>query len=632
MPWDDNLSDEQRAASSFTGSHARLLAGPGTGKTLCLTRRIVCLLTTENVQPSEVLVLTFTRAATAELRGRISQGLEEGAELPVISTLHSFALKTLLRYASGTSLPQPIRIADDYEEKQIIREDIKNLMGLRRIRQAEELIQQLSSDWEQLRVDEPDYRAPNPQFMGAWNEHRQKYGYVLRAELVYQLKRALEEGQIRFDSNYRHVLVDEYQDLNACDLAVINQLTNNGAELFVAGDDDQSIYGFRYANPDGIRRFSDTYVPSESLVLEECRRCDRSILDLSQYVARQDTRRLDKPLHASETAEDGLVRILRFPTQNEEAQAITSICSRLVNEHNVAPGNILILLRLDKNEKFSKPIRAALEAAGLEAATVANPLAPLNEVEGRRYISILRLIVNPQDHLSWRTMLEIRHNNIGPTTINSINNLAQERGISFSAAIDLIKENPAIINRGNLLATEIEEIEGIVTDARGEAQNTDLSEFLHDLAEEHIDEERERRVVVEIFSRVLRGGNIETIEQLLRAINVSIENGEQDVEDNAVNIMTMHQAKGLSADAVFVVAAEEEYIPGRAQGAEIEDERRLLYVSLTRARNFLFVTHCARRTGQQRHSGSTSGNPNRRLTIFLSGGPIPSIPGNQFSI
>jgi len=632
MPWDDNLSAEQRVASSFTGTHARLLAGPGTGKTLSLTRRIVYLLTETDVQASEILVLTFTRAVTAELRGRVLQELEAEAQLPIISTLHSFALRTLLRYSAGISLPQPIRIADDYEERQIIIEDIKRLMNLTRVNDATALIQQLSSDWEQLRVDEPGYRAPNPQFMGAWNEHRLKYGYILRAELVYQLKQALEQGQIDFDSNISHILVDEYQDLNACDLAVINHLTGDGAELFVAGDDDQSIYGFRYANPDGIRRFDSSYAPSESLVLEECRRCDRDILALSQYVAHQDIRRLDKPLRPCDTASEGMVRILRYQTQNEEAEAIASICLDLTNDHSISCGNILILLRSDGNRRFSNPIRNALLRADLEVATVSNPLDPLNDIEGRHFISLLRLIINPHDHLSWRTILFVRDNNVGSGTIDSVYNLAQERGIAFTDALDLVKEDHSIIPRGRVLANAIEDVEEIVNPSRDISQGADLSEFIESLATDQIDNDDEREEIVEIFIRVLREGNIETIEDLLRAIFVSVENGEQELESNAINIMSMHQAKGLSADAVFVVAAEDEYIPGRAEGVEVDDERRLLYVSLTRARHFLFITHCVRRTGQQRHSGSTSGTANRHLTRFLSGGPIQSMSGNQFTL
>jgi superfamily I DNA/RNA helicase len=125
-------------------------------------------------------------------------------------------------------------------------------------------------------------------------------------------------------------------------------------------------------------------------------------------------------------------------------------------------------------------------------------------------------------------------------------------------------------------------------------------------------------------------GEIENLKDLLRAINVSIGDKEQETEKGAINLMTMHQAKGLNADAIFVIAAENEYIPGRASGIQKDDERRLLYVSITRARRFLFLTHCKQRTGQQRHTGSDPGHSRRTLSEFLDGGPIESEDGEFF--
>src|SRR5262249_21229099 len=154
------------------------------------------------------------------------------------------------------------RIADDWEERHIILEDLKLLLQLERVDQARELLNQLSADWQSLTADQADWnqRFPDPRFLGAWQEHRTIFGYTLRAELVYRLKRALEQRRA-FDLGRQpsHLIVDEYQDLNRCDLAVIAELARRGAELFVAGDDDQSIYGFRKAHPPGIRRFPQEY-------------------------------------------------------------------------------------------------------------------------------------------------------------------------------------------------------------------------------------------------------------------------------------------------------------------------------------------------------------------------------------
>jgi DNA helicase-2/ATP-dependent DNA helicase PcrA len=151
------------------------------------------------------------------------------------------------------------------------------------------------------------------------------------------------------------------------------------------------------------------------------------------------------------------------------------------------------------------------------------------------------------------------------------------------------------------------------------------------LTNEMITEEKNRYDILEIFDRIIESNNTIDLEKMLNIMFVTLSDKEQDLEENTVPIMTMHQAKGLTADAVFVVAAEEEYIPGIASGQEeIEDSRRLLYVSLTRAKHYLFITHCQNRTGIQKHSGSRPGITRRRLSTFLRNGPIPSIPAEQF--
>ena len=224
MAWDDHLLQAQRAAAAHAGTHARLLAGPGTGKTLTLTRRICFLVTERNISAENILALTFTRAAAWELRQRVANELGENSS-PHISTLHSFALRQLLKNEKRMKgLPQPLRIADDWEERNIVQRDLKDLLKLPHIDRAKELLNELSADWQSLTADEEDWekRFPNPAFLGAWREHRQIYGYTLRSELVYQLKKGLElRGDFKLDGQIEYLLVDEYQDLNRCDLAVV---------------------------------------------------------------------------------------------------------------------------------------------------------------------------------------------------------------------------------------------------------------------------------------------------------------------------------------------------------------------------------------------------------------------------
>lgn len=631
MPWDEDLTPEQRVAASHVGTHARLLAGPGTGKTLALTRRIVYLVQEEGVAPSEIMVLTFTRAATAELKRRIVEELGQDASTAIISTLHSYALRVILQQGAGARLPMPIRIADDFEERHIIEEDLKDILGLDRVSAARDLLNRLSADWERLAADQAGYRFPDPKFYGAWQEHRQVFGYTLRAELVYQLKHALEEGAVQIQKPPRHVLVDEYQDLNSCDLAVIRELTELGSELYVAGDDDQSIYGFRYADPDGIRQFPTHYAPTVALSLEQCQRCSSRILELARHVAAQDPRRVPKTVTPATEASPGEVHILSFQNQRKEAEGVARICRWLVNTEALAPEDILILLRSDRHSAFSAPLRAALEQQDLRVGTVLDPLEPLNNGEGRLFLSILRLTVNPEDHLAWRTLVQLRKNGIGDTALRELYELARTRGTGFAGAVTAAVQDEALSPRfTRALADEAQEIRRLMAEAREKLQSGRLGDAIQEFAATHIGDTTTRDSITALFGRVMDVVLPENLEELLRALNVSLGNDEQERQSGAINIMSMHQAKGLTADAVVIVAAEDEYIPGRAAGAAIDDERRLLYVSLTRARRYLYVTHCRQRTGQQAHTGRNPGTHQRRLTRFLSGGPVQSQDGSDF--
>lgn len=641
MPWDDGLLDEQKLAASYVGSHARLLAGPGTGKTLTLTRRICFLVEECNISPENILALTFTRAAAHELRQRVQQELGE-ERCPRISTLHSFALRQLLRNATRISdLPQPLRIADDWEERHIILEDLKSLLELDHINQAIALLSELSADWQSLTADEADWerRFPNPRFLGAWSEHRRIYGYTLRSELVYQMKKALEQrGDFQLEGPLEHLLVDEYQDLNRCDLAVVRAIASCNAELFIAGDDDQSIYGFRKAHPEGIRRFDQDYQKVRDLPLRICMRCDRDILNLGLFVARQDIRRKEKIIEPEPKRAKGEVAIFRFRNQDEEAEGIARLCQHLIDDHGLRPQNILILLRSDRNGVFSKPIRERLKAVEIPVSAKTESTGPLDTPNGRAFLSFMRLATNREDSLAWRTLLNVWCQGIGPGAISAVYDLARREGRSFAQTLTAAHADASILPSnyqsrlsaaiGNILARLGELFPGDPKEKH--ETNSELMEVVRSAAESFIESEEEREPILMEFERAAELLGATSIEELVRATEVASEDIEQEIDPNAVNILTMHKAKGLTADAVIIAAAEEQYIPGRAQGDAIDDERRLLYVSLTRARHHLFVTYCDKRTGEQLYTGRDRGRIHRHLTPFLRYCPFHPENGMQF--
>jgi len=639
MAWDDDLLEEQREAARHVGTHARLLAGPGTGKTLTLTRHACFLIDGQGVEPSEIRIVTFTRAAAAELRQRLTQCL--GPErLPKISTLHSYALRQLLRNSTLiTALPQPLRIADDWEERNIILEDIKLLLGFNRISEVRDLFNELSADWQSLTADETDWdsRFPDPRFLGLWQEHRTIFGYTLRSELVYQLKRALEQHEdLDIEMPVYSLLVDEYQDLNRCDLAVVKQISDRGVYLFIAGDDDQSIYGFRKAHPEGIRRFPQDYPDSTTKPLTLCKRCDRTILDFGLFVARQDYNREEKEISTEEGREGGEVHLLRFLDQEQEARGVAQICSHLVLRRGLLPDDILILLRSDHNRYFSSLYQQYIESAGIPVNAATEEMSPFNQSSGRIVLSLLRLAANSDDHLAWRTLLRIFSTGIGDGAIQSLYSLARSHGIRFADSVNLVINSPDALPRfGNRAQREARRIlntlAGITTVSDEGAQTTlGLLDQIRQITHQAVSDEGEENAILSEFERVITTQEVDSIEDLLQSIETSREDIEQDIEPEKVNIMTMHRAKGLTAEAVMVAAAEDQYIPGRAVGDAVGDERRLLYVSLTRARHYLYVTYCQSRTGSQRYTGRNSGRRQRSLTQFLANGPIPPQAGIAF--
>ena len=631
------LLEDQKAAATHIGSHARLLAGPGTGKTFTLTHRIRYLVQEKDVPPEHIHAITFTRAAAQELRQRVENMLG-GDSCPHISTLHSFALKQLLHNSSIIrSLPIPLRIADDWEERHIVFEDMKAILGLGHVEDARELFHSLSADWQSLDADEEGWEDnyPNPRFLGAWREHRIIYGYTLRSELVYQLKKALQQhGNFRLAGCIKYLLVDEYQDLNHCDLAVIKSIVSPDIELFVVGDDDQSIYGFRKAHPDGIRKFSYDYRDATELVLKTCMRCDRDILGLGLFVAKQDHRRIKKTIQAKPDSSQGEVAILRFASQTGEAQGIADICSYFVTEHGLEPSDILILLRADRYGKYSGPIKNEIERNQIEATTIRRSNDWLDTRYGRSFLSLLRLSVSREDSLAWRSLFVNWCAGVGPKAINSIYEIACEHGQTFAKVIIAASDDGRILHPrfqtclSNAIGQVLSQLDELFpNDDSGNYDTHDqLMQKVASVAESIIFDEQERRQILHSIDQATGVSDTVSITEFIRAIEVGPGEYEQQVDEERVNILTMHQAKGLTAKAVIVAAAEDQLIPGGNEGSSLDDERRLLYVSLTRAKHNLFITYCDRRTGQQRHTGSNSGNPNRNLTRFLR--DCPYVPEN----
>jgi DNA helicase-2/ATP-dependent DNA helicase PcrA len=279
------LLREQATAAGSRTNDARLLAGPGTGKTTTIVEHVANLIR-DGVAATDMLCVTFTRAAAAGMRRRIAEALG-GATAPEVYTLHAFALKVLMqRKVDVGSGKGRARVADDWEERWVVQEDLRDLLGEAKIKAVQERLKALSAAWE----TEPGVPPTvDPDLLGALAKDKERYRYVLRSELVFLLYGELGSDPDLLRGAYKHIVVDEYQDLNRCDVAVLDELGRRGAVLYVAGDDDQSIYQqLRHADPDAIRDFVTNHAHAEDLKLSICIRCDREIVKLATEVISQE--------------------------------------------------------------------------------------------------------------------------------------------------------------------------------------------------------------------------------------------------------------------------------------------------------------------------------------------------------
>lgn len=617
----NKLTPDQVKAVHHIGSHARLLAGPGSGKTFTLTHRVLSLVLKQNIDPESILLLTFTRLAARQLREKLEEVLKpHDKAIPTVSTLHSFALRQILSNSRVVdTLPTPVRIADDWEERHIILEDLKVMLKLKKIDEVKELLNRLSADWGNLNADEQGWEESFtvPQFISAFRDHKTHYGESLRAELVYQLKKCLNQnGEFKLDKEYRHILIDEYQDLNPCDLAIVKEFADKGAELYVVGDDDQSIYGFRYANPRGIRDFPVNFTGSQKLALETCYRCDKKILSTAEFVANLDRDRLPKPTKPRDDAEDGEVKLLRFDNQYGEAKNIAKKIKQLIDEGTKAK-EILLLFRGSKN-KLTAPIIDELKKLDIPYTETIESEIEDNK-EYRIVLSLLRLVNQTDDSLALRTLVQLEYNNLGDKCIESIHTICNSKKISFAKALAEIKANPSLIAKGAKVNEYLQSVTEKITKYKAIEKVQDL---ITAVVEENMTESPLREKVLISLKKVVIDED-QKLADFLRALSTASDEIEQDTEGDAVSLLTMHQAKGLTFDVCFIVGAEDEFIPGRYADISLDDERRLLYVSMTRARHKLYITYCTKRVADQRHTGSKSGTENRTLTRFLR--DIPSL-------
>jgi DNA helicase-2/ATP-dependent DNA helicase PcrA len=619
----------QHSAAHDIAPQVRLLAGPGTGKSSSIEERVHWLLS-NGTPPSQIVAVSFTRAAARDLERRIrAYGQQHGhseVKQVRVSTLHSVALRILRLAGLLAAFPVDPRVLDDWELEEIFDPEFGNKASIPQKTRREAIRRAHEAFWSTGIWNPTNYIPPNPPistnetnaFRAFLISRGQLYACVLPGELVRKCVDAATTGTLSLPQllGALHLIVDEYQDLNPCDLQFVHLLATAGITFFAAGDDDQSIYSFRFASPTGIQRFHENY-PSASLrSLDSCFRCTPGVLNTAYTLveAYADPTRLPKNVSSlylnAATPVSGLVHRWRFASSRTEAVAIAQSCRDLIVA-GVSPDNIMILL--SSVPTLGKSLSDALTEAGL----VFRPPQPKplsDTMHGRLGLALLRIVSDSDDYVALRTGVGIKTCNAIADTVHSNN--VNYREAFFSPLPNGIFEGRSL-NALQAARGAIGQIQGWTRDDLFGANRAAMKSLMHEVLgpdgltpwAEATDPLPDEMTLAEL--QLWLAGRTE-IDRKHVLLDVTARLGESDSQPEtapaAVQLMTMHSAKGLSAQIVFIPGLEESLLPGPKRSPYpglVSEAARLLFVSITRARAVCVLSFCTNRLTQDSFSHQT---------------------------
>ncbi len=579
------LNSAQKKACETILGRVLVLAGAGSGKTSVLTERIMHLIKDHNISPEAILGLTFTNKAAKEMRNRIAKkiGNALSSKIPLL-TFHSFCLNILkeeihhLGYTNSFSL---------YDEKD-------------KMRLEEEVYENLSNKAED-KISETSFREGLMGVLKSYNAVDFDGLLELTNKLFKEHPKVLEKYQERF----KYIMIDEYQDTNQVQYELICSLTKEHGNLFVVGDDDQAIYGFRGAKVDHILDF-----PHDTLVkLEENYRSNQPILDIANSVIGKNSKRHDKILF-TKTKSLNKPRLFHAPTEKEEAESIIHRLIYLKNEKNLKWSDIAILYR---SNNLSRPFEVALMQASYKDEGKFTRGIPYQVVQGTPFyqraevkdlFAYLKVLFNPKDVTALFRIINYPKRGISTNTIEQLNKEATRLNIPILEAVE--NYDRLEISQQGKIGLSI--FNSIIEKAKEKKTIQEKVQFF--IEELDLKEEIKREVKSE-EARTFKWDNILACLEMAESAdkdNASLGdfiNGSmlddlkhsQARKDKGVNLLTFHSAKGLEFKACFIVSLEDGIMPHEKSIEEggLEEERRLFYVAITRAKDYLYLSMARKR-------------------------------------
>ncbi len=615
----DNLNPEQLKAVTLGRESALVLAGAGSGKTRVLTTRIALLIQTGQVSPAGVLAVTFTNKAAKEMLARLSAMMPINTRGMWIGTFHGLCNRLLRAHHRDANLPQTFQILDSADQQSAVKRLLKTLNVDEEKYKPREMCWFFNGCKEQgLRAGaveaQDEFTRRQVELYLAYDEQCQREGVVDFAELLLRCFELLSKNPLlleHYRERFKFILVDEFQDTNQLQYRWIRLLGGGGAAMFAVGDDDQSIYKFRGAEVGNMRDFQRDYARGNVIKLEQNYRSQGNILDAANAVIQQNKERLGKNLW-TEAGKGEPVRIYPAASDNDEAGFIIDEVKAL----NRAGADLSSMALLYRSNAQSRVLEHALFRAGV-AYKVYGGLRFFERQEIKHALAYLRVAANPDDDGAFSRVINFPPRGIGARSIEQVQELARRNNLSMYAAAssgiakgeisgraasmigaflkiaDSLKASSTVVALQEL-ADECLEKSGLRAHYQAEREGADRLENLAELIN-----------ATAQFQEEYEGEDTALVGFLTHA---SLEAGEHEAgaSEDALQLMTVHSAKGLEFTAVFVSGLEEGLFPHENSIKDlesIEEERRLMYVAITRARERLYLSYAGQRMlhGQMRY-------------------------------
>ena len=598
----DNLNDKQKEAVLYNDGPLLIIAGAGAGKTKTLTTKIAYLIEEGLAAPYNILAITFTNKAAKEMRDRLYLLIGDEARKLQVSTFHSFGLKLLRENYELLGYDRNFVIMDSDDSLTVVKKIIKDLNYDPKIYNPKAIRNKISSCKNEL-ISAHDYeKYAVSDYEQVIQKVYEKYEHKLKTNnsvdfddlLILPIKLFKEHRDVleKYQDLYKYVLIDEYQDTNEAQYILTKMISEKNRKITCVGDDSQSIYSFRGANYKNILNFEKDYKDAKTILLEQNYRSTGNILDAANQVIKNNRDRKDKNLWTNKGPGDK-IKYYRAYNERDEAQYIIRKIKELVNR-DVEYKDIAILYRTNAQ---SRVVEEEMLKENLPYRVIGS-FYFYSRKEIKDLIAYLRLIHNSQDNISLLRVINTPKRGIGLKTIENLTIRADSEGISIYDAIESGKELEFknTIEKLKSIAEDLTLTELIdkVLDASGMKKELESEQTLE--SEVRLENLEEFKSITKAFEE--KEGLI-SLEDFLLEISLVSDVEEYKDDPNRISLMTVHSVKGLEFDHVFVIGMEEGLFPhmnSLMENGALEEERRLCYVAITRARDDLHLVNARRRT------------------------------------